>query len=90
MSASSAVAPARRSSAIRRRWPREYADLGVDTFILSGYPHLEEAWRFGELVLPLLPLSTPTARRRQPVNTGPFGETIANDYRPAERRAAQS
>jgi hypothetical protein len=30
------------------------------------------------------------ARRRQPVNTGPFGETIANDYRPAERRAAQS
>ena len=69
---------------------REYADLGIDTFILSGYPHLEEAWRFGELVLPLLPLSTPTARRRQPVNTGPFGETIANDYRPAERRAAQS
>lgn len=33
----------------------EYADLGVDTFILSGYPHLEEAYRFAELVFPHLP-----------------------------------
>ena len=24
---------------------RDYQDLGVDTFILSGYPHLEEAYR---------------------------------------------
>ncbi|GAB1579239.1 LLM class flavin-dependent oxidoreductase [Bordetella petrii] len=31
---------------------REYRDLGVDTFILSGYPNLEEAWRVGENVLP--------------------------------------
>jgi alkanesulfonate monooxygenase len=35
---------------------REYADLGLDTFILSGYPHLEEAYRFAELVFPLLPM----------------------------------
>ncbi|MDX1933497.1 MAG: FMNH2-dependent alkanesulfonate monooxygenase [Capsulimonadales bacterium] len=35
---------------------REYADLGIDSFILSGYPHLEEAYRFAELVFPLLPL----------------------------------
>ena len=34
---------------------REYADLGIETFILSGYPHLEEAYRFAELVFPLLP-----------------------------------
>src|SRR5437899_56491 len=34
----------------------EYRRIGIDTFILSGYPHLEEAYRFGELVLPLLPL----------------------------------
>jgi len=27
---------------------KEYADLGIDTFILSGYPHLEEAYRFAE------------------------------------------
>ena len=33
----------------------EYAELGVDSFVLSGYPHLEEAYRFAELVFPLLP-----------------------------------
>jgi alkanesulfonate monooxygenase len=32
----------------------EYAALGLDHFILSGQPHLEEAYRFGEGVLPLL------------------------------------
>lgn len=26
----------------------EYHSLGIDHFILSGQPHLEEAWRFGE------------------------------------------
>ena len=31
-----------------------YRDLGIDTFILSGYPHLDECRRFAELVLPLL------------------------------------
>ncbi|MBO1578748.1 LLM class flavin-dependent oxidoreductase [Bacillus sp. XF8] len=32
---------------------QEYIDLGVTHFILSGYPHLEEVERFGELVMPL-------------------------------------
>jgi alkanesulfonate monooxygenase len=32
----------------------EYAALGIDEFILSGYPHLEEAYWFGEGVLPEL------------------------------------
>lgn len=31
---------------------REYVDAGIDTFILSGYPHLEEAQRFGRYVIP--------------------------------------
>ena len=31
---------------------QEYADIGLDTFILSGYPHLEEAERFGKYVMP--------------------------------------
>lgn len=31
----------------------EYAELGVSTFILSGYPHLEEAEIFGREALPL-------------------------------------
>jgi alkanesulfonate monooxygenase len=35
---------------------KEYQDVGIDTFILSGYPHLEEAYRFAELVFPLLSL----------------------------------
>jgi alkanesulfonate monooxygenase len=29
-----------------------YQRMGIDTFILSSYPHLEEARRFGELVMP--------------------------------------
>ena len=32
----------------------EYHDVGIDEFILSGYPHLEEAYRVGEGVLSLL------------------------------------
>lgn len=32
----------------------EYHDLGFDAFILSGYPHLEEAYWFGEGVMPVL------------------------------------
>jgi alkanesulfonate monooxygenase len=31
---------------------QEYVDEGIDTFILSGYPHLEEAQRFGKYVMP--------------------------------------
>jgi alkanesulfonate monooxygenase len=32
----------------------EYHQLGIDEFILSGYPHLEEAYQVGEGVLPTL------------------------------------
>lgn len=32
----------------------DYAALGFDDFIFSGYPHLEEAFWFGEGVMPLL------------------------------------
>ena len=32
----------------------EYHELGIDEFILSGYPHLEEAYRVGEGVRPVL------------------------------------
>jgi alkanesulfonate monooxygenase len=68
---------------------REYQDLGIDTFILSGYPHLEEAYRFAELVFPLLALEQPGNVAKLRVNTGPFGETIANEHRPL-LRASQS
>ena len=33
---------------------RGYQSLGIDTFILSGYPHMAECERFAALVMPLL------------------------------------
>ncbi len=60
---------------------QEYTDLGINTFIFSGYPHLEESIRFAELVFPLLPLQT-RKKLAQPNLTGPFGEIVANNYVP--------
>ena len=37
---------------------QEYADIGFDSFLLSGYPHLEEAYRFADLVFPRLGYGT--------------------------------
>jgi alkanesulfonate monooxygenase len=34
----------------------EYAAIGADTIIASGYPHLEEAYRVAELLFPKLNL----------------------------------
>jgi alkanesulfonate monooxygenase len=65
---------------------QEYADLGLDTFVLSGYPHLEEAYRFAELVFPLLPRSVQKKLAGHSLS-GPFGEIVANEYLP---RQAQS
>lgn len=64
----------------------EYAALGLDTFVLSGYPHLEEAYRFAELVFPLLPRKLREKLSGRVLN-GPFGEVVANDYLP---RVSQS
>lgn len=41
----------------------EYAAIGIDEFIFSGYPHLEELFWFGEGVVPIL-------RRRGLFNSG--------------------
>lgn len=38
---------------------QEYADIGIDTVIASGYPHLEEAYRVAELLFPKLNLKHP-------------------------------
>ena len=65
----------------------EYAELGIETFIFSGYPHLEEAYRLAELVFPLLPLELQQALAQ--VNPGgPLGEVVANDLPPPLRLAA--
>ncbi len=66
---------------------REYMDLGIEHFILSGYPHLEEAYRFAELVFPKLPLRHPVARFGA-TDEGPVGEAVANHYRPAAASSA--
>lgn len=48
---------------------REYQAAGVETFILSGYPHLEEAYRTAELLFPALGRTSPvfTPRDGQPL-----------------------
>jgi alkanesulfonate monooxygenase len=55
----------------------EYASLGISEFILSGYPHLEEAYWFGEGVLPEI-------RRREAA----AGNSGRPHLRPALRRAS--
>jgi alkanesulfonate monooxygenase len=66
----------------------EYMALGIDHFILSGYPHLEESYRFAELVFPRLKLRHKVVPFGTSANHGPFGETIGNLYRPGAQRAA--
>ncbi|MDF5723209.1 MAG: alkanesulfonate monooxygenase, partial [Rhizonema sp. PD37] len=63
----------------------EYADLGIDSFILSGYPHLEEAYRVAELLFPRLPLEIPTEEQQQVLS--PFGEIVANQDFPKQQKA---
>ncbi len=68
---------------------KEYQDVGIDTFILSGYPHLEEAYRFAELVFPLVKPQHAGNVTPLRVNSGPFGETIANELLPNTKQAVQ-
>ena len=58
----------------------EYRELGIETFILSGYPHLEEAFRVAELLFARLPLSHD---EREDHDKKFFrGEIVANDLLP--------
>lgn len=59
----------------------EYSRLGISHFILSGYPHLEEAYWFGEGVLPLLErkgLWQRPNRQAQPAPATPFAIASAH------------
>lgn len=63
---------------------QEYANLGIETFILSGYPHLEEAYHVAELLFPRLPIDhLPTVD--QQVMFSPFGEIVANEHFPKQQ-----
>ncbi|MDZ7961884.1 MAG: FMNH2-dependent alkanesulfonate monooxygenase [Aulosira sp. DedQUE10] len=61
----------------------EYADLGIESFIFSGYPHLEEAYRVAELLFPRLPLENLPVI--EPQMTSPFGEIVANREFPKQQ-----
>ena len=58
---------------------QEYADLGIDTFIFSGYPHLEEAYRVAELVFPLLDVAKTEIPQRYQQEA--VGDVVAHSYR---------
>jgi alkanesulfonate monooxygenase len=66
---------------------KEYADLGIDTFIFSGYPHLEESYRVAELLFPHLDIQRPELPKGANY-VSPFGEMVANDILP--KAASQS
>lgn len=66
---------------------REYAELGIDTFVFSGYPHLEESYRVAELLFPHLDIAQP----QRPESRGyvsPFGEMISSDILPKSAAAS--
>jgi alkanesulfonate monooxygenase len=68
---------------------KEYTDIGIETFIFSGYPHLEEAYRVAELLFPLLPLSKPADDPSEPSKTSfisPFGEMVGNEQLPPKKQ----
>lgn len=60
---------------------REYHRLGISEFVLSGHPHLEEAYWFAEGVLPLLEDSgewiRPAYARVETVASVPFADAAA-------------
>ncbi len=66
---------------------KEYQDIGADTFVLSGYPHLEEAYRFAELVFPHIGIVAPS-RLENPHLVSPFGEVVGTNHVPAQASAS--
>ncbi|AFL53521.1 alkanesulfonate monooxygenase [Sinorhizobium fredii] len=51
---------------------REYQELGIDTVIASGYPHLEEAYRVSELLFPEIGLKGPRNQIRSSFGEPPL------------------
>ncbi|PXW18330.1 FMNH2-dependent alkanesulfonate monooxygenase [Paraburkholderia caballeronis] len=69
---------------------QEYVDAGADSFVLSGYPHLEESIRFAELVFPLLPGKRPVTSGNRAQTGGAFdgGSIQSPDERARETEPA--
>ncbi|MES4612254.1 MULTISPECIES: FMNH2-dependent alkanesulfonate monooxygenase [Ewingella] len=68
---------------------QEYADLGIDTFIFSGYPHLEEAYRVSELLFPHLDLAKQDQDSTVKRAIEARGELVAHDFAPKHASAEQ-
>ncbi|PRS08013.1 alkanesulfonate monooxygenase, FMNH(2)-dependent [Bacillus atrophaeus] len=60
----------------------EYKALGIESFIFSGYPHLEEAYHLAELVFPLLPFDNERTKGLKAVT----GEVIGNSRFPDQKK----
>jgi alkanesulfonate monooxygenase len=56
----------------------EYQELGIETFVFSGYPHLEEAYRTAELLFPRLPLQSEPTPLSPPAGST-VSEIVANE-----------
>ena len=71
---------------------REYAELGIDEFVLSGVPHLEEAYWFGEGVLPQLERAGlwrhPRGRETVSPSQVPFAATPSEVRQPGSEKLA--
>jgi hypothetical protein len=64
----------------------EYQKLGIDTLILSGYPHLEEAYRTAELPFDYLPVESPDWPTSRFSSRLQSGEMMASALPPVNKR----
>ena len=64
---------------------REYQSVGIEEFVFSGYPHLEERYRVAALLFPLLQPEKPQVPQLNG-NIRASGEVIAHNlYAQTER-----
>jgi alkanesulfonate monooxygenase len=68
----------------------EYHQIGIETFILSGYPHLEEAYRTAELLFPRLSIQPDSIAQGKTKSPPPMtGEVVANEFAPDQAATAR-
>ena len=59
---------------------REYQQVGIETVIGSGYPHLEEAYRVAELLFPALGIENHRQRRKHASVSSEFATAEAAEH----------
>jgi len=57
----------------------EYRAVGIESFIFSGYPHLEEAYQVADLLFPKLPIEA-----QSELNVGIVGDQLSGRHRVGE------